>query len=82
LFLVGSLVGRELVVNWSLDGFYIVVWCIVLIALRGMLNKRCPRFNVFDKRSGNVIVCPLHPNPHGILMRRRKKVSRVLRCSK
>lgn len=49
---------------------------------RVCIGKRCPRFNVFDKRSGNVIVCPLHPNPHGILMRRRKKVSRVLRCSK
>ena len=49
---------------------------------RVCIGKRCSRFNVFDSRTGNVIVCPLHPNPHGILMRRRKKVSHVLRRSK
>lgn len=48
-------------------------------------SKRCYRSScsVFDRRSGNVFVCPFHPNPSGFFLRRRVKVSpSVLRCSK
>ena len=50
----------------------------ILVKLRPCrvcIGKRCPQFNIFDKSSGNVIICPRHPNPHGILMRRRSKFS-------
>lgn len=48
-------------------------------------EKRCyhSACSIFDRRSGNVFVCRFHPNPNGILMRRRVKFSPSgLRCSK
>jgi len=37
------------------------------------VNRRCFRVScsIFDSASGSVSVCGVHPNPDGLLMRRR-----------